>query len=155
MQNKMAKDFAWRFRQIRVGMRLIVSPEQQSDAEKREHNWDIGETRQYQGAATAADIHRSQHSLHHVLIGPVCGHGDEGRTDQSGENGVLNLEHSFPPLPALFCWVQAGSDEIGDTEPAMALHNLLPATGNGGVEQTERDEGATDHDGSLDKIGPN
>src|SRR5215468_4032063 len=112
----MAKDLAWRFWKIRVGMRLIVSPEQQADAEKRQHNWNIGETRQHQGATTAPDIYRSQHSLHHVLIGPVCGHGYEGRADQPGENGVLNLEHSFPLFPAVFCRIQAGGDEVGNAE---------------------------------------
>ena len=64
----------------------------------------------------------------------MCGHGDEGRADQPGENGVLNLEHSFPLFPAVFCRVQAGGDEVGNAESAMALDDFVPATGNGGVE---------------------
>ena len=37
---------------------------------------------------------------------------------------------------------------------AVALHDLVPAAGNGGVKQTERDQRAANHDRGLDQIGP-
>jgi hypothetical protein len=37
----------------------------------------------------------------------------------------------------------------------VALHNFVPAARNGRVEQAERDQRASNHDRSLNQIGPN
>ncbi len=39
-------------------------------------------------------------------------------------------------------------------KPAVALHDFVPAAGNGRVKQAERNQRAADHDRSLNEIGP-
>ena len=92
-----------------------------------------------EGAAAPAHILRRQHSLHHVLIRPVCAHGDEHRPDQTGKDRVLRLEHAFPFVPAMPGRIETGGEEIRNLEWAVALHDFVPAAWNGGVEQAKRD----------------
>ncbi len=98
---------------------------------------------------------RGQHSLHHVLIGPVRCHGDERRSNESGKNRVLDLEHAFPFVPAIFRRIETGRDEIRQMKSAVALDDFVPAAGNREVKQTERDQRTADHDRGLNEIGPN
>ena len=135
-------------------MRLVKNPEQHADAEKGERDRNIGETGEDERAPAAANIGRGQHSLHHVLIGAVRRHGDECRADQAGENRVLDREHAFDFVPAVFGRIETGGDEIGKMKTAVTLHDFVPAAGNREVKQPERDERAADHDRSLDQIGP-
>ena len=116
-------------------MRLIINPEQQTDGEKCERDRNIGEPGKNERAPAAPHIRRGQHPLHHVLIGPVRGHGDESRSNQPGENGVLDFKHPFDFVPAAFGRIEAGRNKIGKTETAVPLHDFVPATGNREVEQ--------------------
>ena len=120
-------------------MRLVINPEQHADGQKRQHDRDIGQARQNERAPAPPNIRRGQHALHHVLIGAVRGHGDEGRSDQAGENCVLDLEHSFDFVPAMFGRIESGGEEIRDPEAAVALDDFVPATGNLRIKQTDRD----------------
>ena len=58
--------------------------------QERDGDRNVGEAGKNERAPAAADVRRGQHSLHHVLIGAVRGHGDEGRADQAGEDRVLD-----------------------------------------------------------------
>ena len=135
-------------------MRLVINPQEQADAEKRERDRNIGEAGKNERAPAAADIRRGQHALHHVLIGAVRGHGDEGRSNQAGENRVLDFEHPLDFIPAVSGRIETGGNKIGRVESAVPFNDFVPAAGNGRVEQTERDERAADHDRSLDEISP-
>ena len=74
------------------------------------------------------------------------GHGHKRGTDQSRKNGVLDREHAGDFLPAVFFWIETGGNEIGKMEWTSALHDLVPATGNGEVEQAKSSQRASDHD---------
>ena len=64
VQNEMAKCFIWRFGQSRIGMDLVINPQQQADAQKSEHNRDIGQPGHNERTPAPANIGRGQHALH-------------------------------------------------------------------------------------------
>ena len=73
-------------------------------------------------------------------------HGDEGGGEKAGEDGVIDGKHAGDFLPAVLCWIEAGGNKIVKMKTAAPLHDFVPAAGNSGVEQCERDESAADHD---------
>ena len=135
-------------------MRLVICPEQQTNAQKSEHDRNVGQPGKHEGAPAAANIGRSQHSLHHVLVGAVCCHGDKCRSNQSGKNRVLDLKHPFPFFPSIFCRIEARGQEIGNAESAVARNDFVPAAGNRRVKQAERNQRAADHDRGLNEVRP-
>src|SRR5262249_26729650 len=145
VENKMAEDFRW-FRKIRFGMSLVIGPEQNANAEKGEDDWYIGETGHDEGPPAAADVRRGQHSLHHVLIGPVRGHGHESRSNQAREDRVLDLEHAFPSVPTAFRGIESGCNNVGELKAAVKLGDFVPAAGDRKIKQTESGQRAADHD---------
>ena len=145
----MAERFVRRFRKGRIGVSLIIRPEQKTDAEKCQNNRDVGETRHDQRTPAPTNVRRGQHPLHHVLISAVRGHGNKCRSDQSGKNRVLGLKHSLDFFPARLRWIKTRGQKIGNAESTMALHDFVPAAGDCRVKQSKGNKGAADHDRGL------
>src|SRR4030095_11217635 len=135
-------------------MRLVVNPEQQANAEESECDRNVCEPRKNKRTAAAPYIRRSQHSLYKVLISPVGAHSDKGGPEKAGEDGVLDRKHADDFLPAVLCSIKAGGNKIVKMKTAAPLHDFVPAAGNSGVEQCERDEIVADDTLSLNQVGP-
>src|SRR3981081_1411868 len=84
----------------------------------------------------------------------MCAHRDEDGPDEPGKNRILRLKHTFDLVPPMFGGIEAGCDEIGNLEWAMAFNNFVPTAGDGRVKQPERDQCAPNHDRGLNQIGP-
>jgi hypothetical protein len=73
-------------------------------------------------------------------------HGDKGRTEQAGENRVLNCKHADNFFPAVLRWIQPGCEEIVKMKTAGARDNFVPTSGNGKIKQPDREKSAAEHD---------
>ena len=50
--------------------------------------------------------------------------------------------------------IETGGNQIRNLEWAVAFHDFVPTAWNSGVKQAKRDERASNHNRSLDEIGP-
>ena len=72
---------------------LIKRPEQNADCEKTEDDGEIGQTGKDQRQAALGGIFGRQHPLHHVLVGAVRGHCDEGGAEEGSPEGVFRPQN--------------------------------------------------------------
>ena len=72
-----------------------------------------------------------------VLVGPVRSHGDEGRAEKAGKNGVLDRKHADDFLPAVFRRIEPGREEIVPMKTACPRDDLIPSAGHSGHNDGE------------------
>ena len=76
-------------RQRRVGMHLVPGVEQRSDTEEHGGDRDVGQAGADHGAHAASAVRRSQHALHHVVVGAEDSGIADGAANEGGPHGEL------------------------------------------------------------------
>src|SRR5262245_6597148 len=142
----MTKGLVRRFRQSRIRVHLVIDPEQNSDAQESESDRNVSQSGEDERTTAPANVRRSQHSLHHVLVSSVRAHGDESRAEEAGKNRVFNSEHRDDFLPTMLRRIQPGGNEIVEMKTARTGDDFIPTARNGKVKQPNRDERAAEHD---------
>ena len=149
----MGEDFVVRGGEGGVGAYLVVDPEEDANGEECQHDRDIRKSAQNEAESAFLDILRSEHALHHVLVGAVGRHGEECRTEDRREDGVGIFQHlpegfakGLRRLPACL--------EHGDLASIQHFIHFSKAAGDAVQDGEHRKNHRATHEAGLDEVGP-
>ena len=102
-----------------------MNPEKNSDAKKGKDDGQIGQAGTNEGKTASGGVLGGQHTLDHVLIGSVGGHGDKGRGKEGGPDGIFTFQNTL----------QGGAQialHDGAKTPKGEVAGLVEFSGDGG-----------------------